>query len=153
MPLYGTQESFKSFLAIDIGFHVATGRGWYGRAVIQGDVVYVTAEDPLGHRRRRRGWGLDKGCLSDDIPFRVIEAKPFFGATRGDGDVNEIASQLRDEGLRPRFIIIDTLNQTFDGADEDGPGMQAFMSNANQLAMTFNCVVIPDPRESAPSLT
>ena len=108
VPIIGSQESFKSFLAIDIAFAVATGRPWHGRAVIQGDVVYITAEDRKGHQRRR---GLSPrrtvALAIIRYPFRVIEARPFLGARR-EGDANAIIRAVEDEGYRPRLVRTDT---------------------------------------------
>jgi RecA-family ATPase len=143
VPMVAAMESFKSFIAIDIGFHVATGRNWYGHTVKQGTVIYITAEDELGHRRRRLGWGLAHGFgVSDKPPFRAIEASPFLGSVSG-GEVKDLIQVIEAEGWRPSLIVADTLNQGMGDADEDGPGMQAYMSNAEALARHFSAVVMP----------
>jgi hypothetical protein len=143
VPMAAAKESFKSFIAIDLGFHVATGRAWHGHTTKQGTVVYITAEDELGHRRRRIGWGLAHGCHGDNsIPLRAIEASPFLGSVQG-GDVQALIQDIESEGLKPSLIIADTLNQGLGDADEDGAGMQAYMSNANRLAKHFGAVVMP----------
>jgi RecA-family ATPase len=143
VPIVAAQESFKSFVAIDLGFHVATGRAWHGHAVKQGTVIYITAEDEKGHRRRRYGWGLAHGLAGDNsVPFRAIEASPFLGSVQG-GDVAELIREIEHEGLKPTLIVADTLNQGLGDTDEDGAGMQAYMSNSGQLARHFGAVVMP----------
>jgi AAA domain len=143
LPMVAAQESFKSFVAIDLGFHVATGREWYGHPVKQGTVVYIVAEDELGHRKRRKAWGIENGFDGDNtVPFRVIEASPYLGSVVG-GEVKDLIQIIEAEGLQPVLIVCDTLNQGLQDADEDGAGMQAYMSNATALARHFGCVVMP----------
>ena len=40
--VFGPPKSLKSFLLADALFHVAMGRSWAGRDVMQGAVVYIT---------------------------------------------------------------------------------------------------------------
>ena len=71
--LYGDSGSGKTFLAGDIGIHVALGRPWFGRKVLQGGVIYIAAEGGLSMRRRvvafRQHYAIDK---STPIPFALI---------------------------------------------------------------------------------
>ena len=55
--LFGKSNSFKSFLAIDIGLSVATGRPWHGKQTKQGRVLFVATEGANGVGRLRiPGW-------------------------------------------------------------------------------------------------
>jgi hypothetical protein len=63
-----------------------------------------------------------------------------------DGDAAELAraidAELAARGYsNPSGIIIDTLNQTLGDSEENGTGMQAFLINANKLAVEFTCPV------------
>ena len=42
--MYGASGSGKSFVMMDIDFHIAMGRPWNGHDVRQGPVAYVAAE-------------------------------------------------------------------------------------------------------------
>ena len=42
--LAGTEGVGKTFLAIHVGVHIATGVSWYGRDVESGAVIYCSAE-------------------------------------------------------------------------------------------------------------
>ncbi len=46
----------KSFVAIDVAAHVASGRPWHGVAVKQGPVLYMAAEGLSGVKLRVRAW-------------------------------------------------------------------------------------------------
>ena len=52
MLLFGESETLKSFLAVDIGLHVAAGREWCGQPVKQGPVFYINGEGRGGFNRR-----------------------------------------------------------------------------------------------------
>ena len=41
--MFGTSNSFKSFLAVDMACHIATNRNWHGQAIKPGPVVYIAA--------------------------------------------------------------------------------------------------------------
>jgi len=55
--MFGKSNSFKSFLAIDLGLSVATGRPWHGNQTKQGRVLFVATEGANGVGRLRiPGW-------------------------------------------------------------------------------------------------
>ena len=41
---FGDPGSYKSFLAMDIAYHCATGKDWHGSAVVKGPVYYIAGE-------------------------------------------------------------------------------------------------------------
>lgn len=51
--MFGKSNSFKSFLAIDIGLSVDAGRDWHGNAVNGGGVLFVATEGANGVGRLR----------------------------------------------------------------------------------------------------
>jgi AAA domain len=139
--VFGSERSFKSFFCIDICFHVALGRPWFGRAVTQGAVFYIAAEDSQGHRKRRTGWRVAHGVGRDEqVPLFVLEEAPNLGEK--DGDADGIIASIKASGLAPRLIVIDTLIETLDGADENTKGMALFMRNAKRIADQLGAVVI-----------
>ena len=55
--LFGKSNTFKSFLAIDLGLSVAAGIPWHGNPVSQGRVLIVATEGANGVGRKRvPGW-------------------------------------------------------------------------------------------------
>jgi AAA domain len=94
-------------------------------------------------RAKSRARSFANGLAGDNsVPFRAIEASPFLGSVQG-GDVGDLIRDIEAEGLKPSLIIADTLNQGLGDADEDGAGMQAYMSNSGRLAKHFGAVVMP----------
>ena len=52
MVLYGEPGAGKTFVMLDLDWHIALGREWYDRAVKQAPVLYVCLEGVQGFRKR-----------------------------------------------------------------------------------------------------
>ena len=140
--LFGLPKSFKSFIALDLGLHVALGWDWAGRRTTPGEVVYIAAENAKGTAKRKIGFEqAHDNNLSGHIPFYLVETAPNLGADRGD--LNALIASIEAVGVAPRLIIIDTLAQTLGGAEENSTGMMTFVANATALAVCFKtCVLV-----------
>ena len=46
--MFGPSGCGKTFFALDLAAHIALGRPWRGREVLQGPVVYIAAEGGYG---------------------------------------------------------------------------------------------------------
>lgn len=139
--LYGLPMAFKSFIALDIAFHVALGWDWAGRATTQGDVVYIAAENARGIRKRKVGFEmLHDANLPGHVPFYLVEASPNLGTEKND--LAALIASVEAVGVKPRLIVIDTLAQTLHGGEENGAGMQTFVANATALANHFKACVL-----------
>jgi putative DNA primase/helicase len=138
--LLGASQSFKSFAAMDLGFHVSIGREWGGRRVTQAPVVYIAAEGAGGVRKRKVGFEKENPNLPAPVPFYLISAAPNFGV--GQEDQRALIASVNAVGVKPGLIIIDTLAQTLGGGDENGGGMLQFVANATALANHFGAFVL-----------
>lgn len=155
--LYGQPGSGKSFLADDLGLHIATGRDWHGRPVRQGLVIYVAAEAGYGMDNRIAAW-CKHHRVSGPISFSYIPTA--IDLASGEGDYLNLESTINEEASflaqAPVVIIIDTLSKTFGGADENGPAMTAYLANCQRLQERFECLVMPvhhvpkDPNSKEP---
>lgn len=114
--IYGAPESGKSFLAVDVAMSIASGVPWHGREVTQGAVLYVAAEGAPGIGKRTRAWRADKAATSMAVPF-VLMRDPLNLTT--EKDAKEFAHAVTSELGELRMIVVDTLNQTATGADEN----------------------------------
>lgn len=56
VQFYGPWGSYKTFFALDLALHIATGREWNGRPVCQGPVVYFCGEGSRGIGQRVLAW-------------------------------------------------------------------------------------------------
>jgi hypothetical protein len=136
---FGRPNSFKSFVAIDIGLSVALGKSWGGHKVKQGSVLYIAAEGANGVRKRIKAL-KEKIDPALEVPFSLISAAPNFGT--GPEDLNLLVKVINNSQLKPSLIIIDTLSQSLGGADENGSGMVTFVRNATALSRLCNALVL-----------
>jgi hypothetical protein len=141
-PLFGASKGFKSFVAIDLGLHVALGWDWAGRRTVQGAVVYIAAENSAGTRKRKVGFEMAHADrLPPRVPFSLIEAAPNLGTEKNDREA--LIASVEAMGVAPALIIVDTLAQSLGGADENNVGMMTFLGNVTALANHFKCCVVP----------
>lgn len=139
--VYGASGSYKSFIAADLALRIARGLEWAGRAVKQGAAVYIAAEGAAGFRKRVEAFRRDKN-VTCELPFYLISAAPNLGGEANDRE--DLITSIEAERIAAplRLIVIDTLAQTLHGAEENGRGMMALISNANALATRFACLVL-----------
>lgn len=118
--LFGPSNTGKSFIALDLGFCVATGRAWAGRRVLQGGVVYVAAESPGSIRRRVMALRtVYKGIDHANVPLWMVPI-PVDLVTNESGIESLIATVTELQRKNTvRLIIVDTLACTMAGGDEN----------------------------------
>lgn len=139
--LYGPPKTYKSFIAFDVALAVARGRPWAGRKVVGGPVVYLAGEGAHGLRKRVEGYRIHHGLAGVDLPFNLIAARPNLGRAHGDAPALIAAIKAQIGETMPALIVVDTLAQTLGDAEENGVGMQAFITNAGVIAEMFDCLV------------
>jgi AAA domain len=140
--LFGQSMSFKSFVALDIGGHIANGWNWGDRKTRQGAVVYVAAEGAAGVRKRVVGfqqYNHERGATSL-APFHMTAVAPNLGT--GQDDLKELIAAVEANCPNPAFIALDTAAQSLGGADENGQGMAQLLINAIALSNHFGCFVL-----------
>ena len=117
--LFGPAGQFKSFLALDLGLHLAAGRSWHCRNVEQGGVIYVCAEGSAGLGRRIAAWlqhhGLDASAVAG---FKVV-TEPVVPFADAATFIEAVKAQAEPGGLPLRLVILDTLSRCFVGGDEN----------------------------------
>ena len=141
--LYGASQSLKSFVALDVAYHIALGEQWGSRRVVKADTIYVAAEGMGGMAKRVEGIRAAHPDWPNDVPsFGLLCGCPNLGLPAPRGDLAGLVESIESSGLRPRLIVLDTLAQMICGADENGSGMTAFVRNAQALSHHFGCFVL-----------
>jgi AAA domain-containing protein len=140
--LYGDSQTYKSFIALDIGLHVAAGWDWWGRTVEQCAVVYIAAEGAKGVRKRIAGLKIAyRERLKGKRPLlKLISVALNLGTAKDD--LRLLIASIEALGIQVGLIIIDTLAQSLGGGDENGAGMTTFVANATALANHFDACVL-----------
>ncbi len=116
--IYGAPESGKSFLAVDMSMAIAGGMDWHGRQVERGGVLYIAAEGAPGLGKRFRAWKMDRCAQGRRFDLHLMRDDLNLAAEK-DGGVRAFVQAVSDELGSLRLIVIDTLNQTASGADEN----------------------------------
>jgi len=128
--VFGEYETGKTFIALDMGLSIATGKAYLGQyAVKKGAVAYVVGEGTEGIKKRIWTW-----CKHYDIDINTLDnfcAIPFqFNMT--DPEHKEPIRLLKiicdTLGCMPEVIFFDTLNRHFGSGD---PDKQSWMNQYN----------------------
>ncbi len=120
--IYGDSNSGKTFIALDLAFHVSTGTLWNERAVKRGLVLYVAAEG--GTRIRKRLAALKKRHSSPVAPLFALVRFPI-DLRSSDANLRELVELSRvaeeETGEKCVWVIVDTLSRAMAGGDENSP--------------------------------
>ncbi|MBN2629100.1 MAG: AAA family ATPase [Rhodobacteraceae bacterium] len=132
--LYGESNVGKTFLALDLAMHVASGEDWHGIRVNGGNVVYIAGEGGSGINNRIEAMRLhyaDMMQAMDGGDFILMKtALDLCGAT----DAAALCEALKDDFIDPILIIIDTLAMAFGSGDENtAKDMGAFVQNCRHI--------------------
>lgn len=138
--IYGEPGSGKSFLALDLAMSIANGhKEWFGRRVTPSPVVYVALEGRGGISKRIMAWESHQGeKVSDEIRFLLGEFSLREGAA-----IERLAMELLSKVGVGAVVIIDTLNQSAPGADENSSAdMSMIITNAKLLMQRIDGLVL-----------
>ena len=117
--IYGASNSGKTFFAIDLGAHVATGREWQGKEVEQGAVIYIALEGEQGAKNRIKAM-QGRGILPKGAPFFLcFSPVNLLDPTHPEAIKRMIESVSASAGISVRLVIIDTLARAMAGGEEN----------------------------------
>jgi Fe2+ or Zn2+ uptake regulation protein len=129
--VYGDSNVGKTFVVMDMAYHIATGRSYAGMPVTQGAVVYVTTEG---------GRGVDDRLLAllvrykdePDVPFYLLSTDIDLHAA--NGDTGPLIAAVRALGVPVSLIVVDVLAQAMGQGEENaGRDMGAMVKNGNRI--------------------
>lgn len=137
--IFGDKHTFKSFIAYYTAHCLASGIYFAERRTRQTNVIYIAAEGAGGMPKRKLAYE-QSGKFAPAKTFALIRRAPNLGEK--PGDLLELIKAVERHDFKPGAIFLDTASATLHGADENGEGMTALVSNALALATHFECVVI-----------
>lgn len=137
--LYGAPGEGKTFVALDLAYHVAAGREWHGHRVAQGLALYLAFEGVGG--LSRRGAALMAHYGAEDVPLYVQPADYNLREPAGRRALGEMLATLP---ARPALIVIDTLARAMKGGDENSAQDMGALNDAvgALIASTGACVLL-----------
>lgn len=138
--VYGPPGSGKTFVMTSLAFAILQGDRWFGRRVRKTSVLYIAAEGNLRdrlaailrHHARKPDAISDLGIIDQSINF-LDPAAP-----------SDLTAALSWSHLtQPGLIIVDTLNRSMPGGNENSSEhMSAVVSAAQQLSNVLMCPLI-----------
>lgn len=136
--VWGPAACGKSFWAMDVGMHVALGWTYRGRTVEPGAVVYCALEGASGFGRRQRAFKKERPAPNiGEIPFHLM-AEPL-DLIR---DHDDLVESIRAQGVHPSLVVIDTLNRSLAGSENDDRDMTAYVRATDAIREAFGCAVM-----------
>ena len=143
--LVGPSKSRKSFYAVSLAAHVATGCTFCERIPRTCGVVYIAAEAPEGVRKRFKAWREENSI--EGAPMDLIAAAPNLTSEDDVQDLTETlreaSAQMQSNGVKLGLVIIDTLAASTHGADENSStDMGGVMSRLQSVAAELNIMVL-----------
>ena len=111
---FGAPGEGKTFVALDIAYHVAAGRGWMGRKVHAGPVLYLAYEGTGGMVKRAKA--LIQKYGESKAPLYIVGAAMNLREKAGRVALGGMVAQLP---TKPVLIVIDTLARALMGGDEN----------------------------------
>ena len=140
----GQPKHGKSFIAFDIGLHVAAGMPWCSKRVEQGPVFVICGEGQGGTSRRTKGWLLKHPEVSKDVPFYVSNQSIQLTGEGAKLAMTIIEAMCKKHGVAPSMIIVDTLARSFPGDENKTEDMNAFVAalDTHLKAMDVALVIV-----------
>jgi AAA domain len=132
--LFGPSNSFKSFMAADMGGSVSTGRSYHGMAVIKCPVIYVANEGANAVGRKR----IPAWMAAHEIPqeqrgnIYLVNAETIFPNEKSRNNLLAAIRTIVSPGDE-FFLIIDVLRGTMTGSDSDDETAAAWTMAAEIL--------------------
>ena len=143
--MYGPSNVGKSFAALDMAWHVASGEMWHGFRVSGGPVLYLATEG--GSSFHNRIYALAQKYERTDVPL-YIRPSPV-DLLRPNADLAEIIALVEEikeaSGQDCVQIVVDTVSRAMAGGNENGPeDMTAFISNVDAMraATGAHCMLV-----------
>jgi hypothetical protein len=134
--IYGQPGVGKSFVTLDMALSVASGKDWQGNTTKAGNVVYIAAEAPTGMGKRLDSWiQYNKPTKKPNLNF-IAQSLDLLNSNHVDQLIN--ATQQ----LKPKLIILDTLNRCFIGDENNSKDMAIAMNSCDKIRRITGATVL-----------
>lgn len=134
--MYGPPKAGKTFVALSMALHVASGTSWFDNKTSKGPVLYVSGEGQGGLHKRIEGWKHATAIKQSDlyvIPFPVRLGVP-----------EHVSALIADtHAVGAKLVIIDTLARSMSGMDENSAqDMGKVIAGLGYLKAQTNCGIL-----------
>lgn len=115
--LYGASNTGKTFVALDIAYHIAVGKKFTNMPTQQANVIYVAAEGGRGMAKRAAALTKKYGPVPTEA-FRIMRSP--IDLLRPDADLDPLLEAILElNGTNTGIIVLDTLSRVMAGGDEN----------------------------------
>jgi hypothetical protein len=137
--IYGESGSSKSFLAIDLALHLASGSEWFGLPVSREiPVVYTALEGFRGVAKRIKGWCKKNGTS----PTNMLTTHDTLLLGQ-NGSVDDFINHYKKKQFHSGMVIIDTLNMACPNIEENSASeMSGVIRKAKLITEQLNSTVL-----------
>src|SRR5262245_52383583 len=137
--IWGPPKCGKSFWMFTLAMHVALGWQYRERRVQQGAVVYCAFEGQTGIQARVE-------AFRQTFPIEIDGPVPFYLQPVTLDLVAQHAELIaaikqQSDALTPSLVVLDTLNRSLRGSENDAKDMAAYIAAADAIREAFNCAV------------
>lgn len=137
--MFGTSGSGKSFLSLDLAASIGSGLPFFGKKVVEGDVIYIAGEGASGLKNRTEAMQKAKSISSPRVHFLTCQ----LDLRSNENDRESLIAEIQSLRIKPVLIIIDTLARAFAGGNENGSDdMGKFIIHVTALQQTLNTAVL-----------
>lgn len=127
IEIFGSPESGKSLIALEIAFCIACGIVWNGHKVNKGNVVYIAGEGFGGLARRIKALEAKHNCKADNMFLSKAPAELL-----NDLSTKKVSDAIAEICGDAALVVIDTLNRNFGAGDENSTkDMTTFVGNVD----------------------
>lgn len=139
---FGEPGCGKSFTMVDAACSVASGTPWQGLDTgDEGVVIYISAEGGNGMRFRKRAWEQKRGVRAPLM--RVLPMTTIMDDPKDVGLLSQVLREYtRQKGVAIKMLIVDTLNRSMAGNENDNSDMANFIRGCEQIQQEQRCGVV-----------
>ncbi len=131
--VFGESNVGKSFLALDMGLHVAAGLPWHGSRIKSGTVVYIASEGGTGFLNRVAAIQKERPDLTNAANGKFF-ILPITVDLCASNDGPEIMALIKELTGSPALVIVDTLARSMGAGDENtSSDMGSFIGNIDAI--------------------
>ena len=134
MMIWGDQETFKSWLVLDLAWSVSTGRDWLVFGTNKHRVLVVNTELPrLMYHERWMQMVMTRHVCPDEL-FVVTDLGLKLDTDQGLGQLRQWV-----RSCKPGLVIVDNLYRTFSQDLNSGHNVNLFLDTVAYIREEFNC--------------
>jgi hypothetical protein len=138
MMIYGESGIGKTFVALDMACHIATGKQWGKFRTKAGMVVYLAGEGNYGLRQRISAWA--KANNHTDLENLLVSNKAIdLDAPDAAAQVISAIRELTTEDIV--FLVIDTLNNHMSGDENSARDTRSMINACNVISSATGATV------------